>query len=298
MKTALVFPGQGSQAPGMASDLYEASQEAKDLFHQANEILGFEIHKIMFEGSAEELTQTSVTQPAIYLHSVILARLAKLEGDMMAGHSLGEFSALAAAGALSFEDGLKLVSIRANAMQKACDAAPSTMAAIIGMEDGAVEEICAGIADIVVPANYNSPGQIVISGSDAGIDQAIAAANEAGARMAKKLSVNGAFHSPMMEPARIELQAGIEAAIFSDAKVPVYQNVDAAPHTDKEEIKKNLVSQLTAPVRWTQSVQAMIADDAGKFIEVGNGRVLQGLIKRINRKLDISGVSNLPATNA
>lgn len=264
------------------------------MFEKANEILGFDITNIMFNGTADELKQTSVTQPAIYMHSVILAKVLGMEGAMAAGHSLGEFSALAVAGALSFEDGLKLVSIRANAMQKACDAQESTMAAIVGMEDPAVEEICSKIEDIVVPANYNSPGQLVISGSISGINSAVDAANEAGARMAKVLEVNGAFHSPLMEPARVELEEGINNASFSDARIPVYQNVTAKPETSADVIKANLVAQLTAPVRWTQTIQQMIADGATEFVEIGPGKVLQGLMRRIDRSAAASGVQSLP----
>lgn len=293
MKTALVFPGQGSQFTGMGQDLYEASPVAKGMFEQANEVLGFDIVKTMFEGSVEDLKQTSVTQPAIYIHSVVLAEVLGLEMDMVAGHSLGEFSALAAAGVLSFADGLALVSTRANAMQKACDAEPSTMAAIIGLDDAKVEEICAGISQIVVPANYNSPGQLVISGSNEGIDIAIEQCKEAGAKIAKKLTVNGAFHSPLMQPAAEELEAGIRNTSFATPKVPIYQNVTAQPETDPAAIQANLIAQLTAPVRWAQSVQAMIADGAENFTEVGPGRVLQGLIKRIHRKANISGKQSL-----
>lgn len=268
----------------MGQDLYQASAEAKAMFDAANGILGFDIVDTMFNGSAEDLTQTSVTQPAIYIHSVALAAVTEIEGEMVAGHSLGEFSALAAAGVLDYADGLKLVSIRANAMQKACDAAPSTMAAIIGLENDIVEQICAEIDDIVVPANYNSPGQIVISGSISGIDAAVAQAKAAGAKLAKILSVNGAFHSPLMQPAAQELEAGIRAAAFNVPRVPVYQNVTAVAETDPARIQDNLVAQLTAPVRWTQTVEQMITDGAERFVELGPGNVLQGLIKRINRK--------------
>lgn len=268
----------------MGQDLYQASAEAKAMFDAANGILGFDIVDTMFNGSAEDLTQTSVTQPAIYIHSVALAAVTEIEGEMVAGHSLGEFSALAATGVLDYADGLKLVSIRANAMQKACDAAPSTMAAIIGLENDIVEQICAEIDDIVVPANYNSPGQIVISGSISGIDAAVAQAKAAGAKLAKILSVNGAFHSPLMQPAAQELEAGIRAAAFNVPRVPVYQNVTAVAETDPARIQDNLVAQLTAPVRWTQTVEQMITDGAERFVELGPGNVLQGLIKRINRK--------------
>jgi [acyl-carrier-protein] S-malonyltransferase len=289
MKTALVFPGQGSQKPGMGQELYNSSPEAKAMFDQANEVLGFDIVKIMFEGTAEDLTQTSVTQPAVYIHSVALAKALGLSCDMVAGHSLGELSALAAAGVLSFEEGLKLVSIRANAMQKACDAAPSTMAAIIGLDNEVVEQLCADQAETVVPANYNSKGQIVISGSMAGVDAVVEACKEAGAKIAKRIPVNGAFHSPFMQPAAEELEAGIRAANFATPSVPVYQNVTAQAETDPARIQENLIAQLTAPVRWTQSVEAMIEAGAGSFVEIGPGKVLQGLVKRINRKLNISG---------
>lgn len=293
MKTALVFPGQGAQSPGMGQALYEASPVAKTLFDKAEAILGFDIVKIMFEGTAEDLMQTSVTQPAIYIHSVATAMAHGFQADMTAGHSLGEFSALAAAGVLSFEDGLKLVSIRANAMQKACDAAPSTMAAIVGLEDAQVEEICAGIEEIVVPANYNTIGQLVISGSEAGVELAIEQLKAAGAKIAKRLDVNGAFHSPFMQPAANELEAGILAAAFNDAKIPVYQNFTAQAATDKALIKANLIAQLTGPVRWTQTVGNMVADGCGKFIECGPGKVLQGLVKRIDRNLITEGYDSI-----
>lgn len=278
----------------MGKELYENSDLAKELFTKANDILGFDIQSIMFEGTEDDLRKTSVTQPAIYIHSVVAALVNGLdkEAAMVAGHSLGEFSALAVAGALSFEDGLRLVSIRANAMQKACDMAASTMAAIVGMEDEVVEQLCASIdGESVVPANYNTEGQLVISGSVAGIDQAIERATAQGARMAKKLEVNGAFHSPFMEPARLELAEGIENTPFNDARVPVYQNVTAAPATDKTVIKENLLKQLTAPVRWTQTMKAMIADGATEVVESGPGKVLQGLFKRIDRKFPSSGVN-------
>jgi len=290
---ALVFPGQGAQYPGMGKTLYETSDLAKTLFAQANEVLGFDIQEIMFEGTAEDLKRTSVTQPAIFIHSVVAAKVHHLiEGaQMVAGHSLGEFSALAAAGVLSFEDGLKLVSIRANAMQKACDQQESTMAAILGMEDALVEEVCASIKDeVVVPANYNTKGQLVISGSISGINQAVTLLKEKGARRALVLPVNGAFHSPLMESARVELAAGIEQASFANAQIPVYQNVTAAPHTNSVEIQENLLKQLTAPVRWTQTVIKMLEDGASSFIEVGPGKVLRGLIRKVNRKIPTSGV--------
>jgi [acyl-carrier-protein] S-malonyltransferase len=285
MKTALVFPGQGAQSPGMGKALYESSAAAKALFDQAPGILGFDIVKIMFEGTEDELKQTSVTQPAIFIHSVAAALAGGFEADMTAGHSLGEFSALVAAGVLSFEDGLRLVQIRANAMQKACDITPSTMAAIVGCDDATVEQVCAGIDEVVVPANYNTIGQLVISGSEAGVDLAIEQCKAAGAKIAKRLVVNGAFHSPFMQPAAEELEKGILAANFSDARIPVYQNYTAQPETDKERIKANLIAQLTGPVRWTQTVENMVKADCTKFIECGPGKVLAGLIKRIDRNL-------------
>jgi [acyl-carrier-protein] S-malonyltransferase len=282
---AYVFPGQGAQFVGMGKDLYDNSALAKELFEKANSILGFRITDMMFSGTDEDLKQTKVTQPAIFLHSVILAKTlgASFKPDMVAGHSLGEFSALVANNALSFEDGLVLVSKRAMAMQKACEAQPSTMAAILGLEDAVVEEVCKSISDVVVPANYNSPGQLVISGSIAGIDAAIAALTAKGAKRALKLPVGGAFHSPLMEPARKELAAAIQSTKFSNPICPVYQNVTAKPVSDPAAIQLNLVSQLTAPVKWTQTVQNMIADGAKEFIEVGPGKVLQGLIKKINK---------------
>lgn len=290
---AYVFPGQGAQFSGMGKNLYEESPLAHDLFEKANEILGFRITDIMFEGTAEDLRQTKVTQPAIFLHSVLLAKTmgADFKPEMVAGHSLGEFSALVAAGALSFEDGLKLVYQRALAMQKACEAQPSTMAAILGLPDETVEAVCDGITDeIVVPANYNCPGQVVISGTNEGIDQACLKLTEAGAKRALKLSVGGAFHSPVMEPARLELAAAIEKTPFSTPVCPIYQNVNAKPQTDPEVIKANLVSQLTSPVRWTQSVLAMIADGADSFTELGPGAVLQGLVKKINKEVATDGL--------
>lgn len=290
---AFVFPGQGAQYPGMGKDLYENSAEAKALFEQANDILGFDITKIMFEGDVEDLKQTKVTQPAIFLHSVLLAKTLKdFAPDMVAGHSLGEFSALVANGTLTFEDGLKLVSQRAMAMQKACEAEPSTMAAIVGLDDATVEEVCASIDDVVVPANYNCPGQLVISGSEAGIDKACALLTEKGAKRALKLVVGGAFHSPFMEPAREELAAAIEATTFNTPLCPVYQNVDAKPVSDPEVIKQNLIAQLTAPVKWTQIVQNMIADGATSFTEIGPGKVLQGLIMKVDRSVETSGVNS------
>ncbi|GAB5527138.1 MAG: ACP S-malonyltransferase [Roseivirga sp.] len=288
---AYVFPGQGAQFPGMAKDLYENSPKAKEMLKKANEILGFRITDIMFEGTKEELQQTKVTQPAIFLHSVVLAAITEdFAPDMVAGHSLGEFSALVANGVLSFEDGLKLVSQRALAMQKACEINPSTMAAVLGLEDAAVEELCAGIDEMVVPANYNCPGQLVISGSNKGIEIACEKAKEAGARRALPLPVGGAFHSPLMNPAKEELEKAIDATQFNAAKCPVYQNVTAAPSTDVEVIKENLKKQLTAPVRWTQSVQAMVADGATHFVECGPGKVLQGLVKKIHREAEVSKV--------
>lgn len=290
MKTAYVFPGQGAQFVGMGQDLYNSNEACKALFEQANDILGFRITDLMFSGTDEDLKQTNVTQPAIFLHSVILA---KALGDsfkpaMVAGHSLGEFSALVAAGALSFEDGLKLVAQRANAMQKACELEPSTMAAILGLEDEVVENICAQVDDVVVAANYNCPGQLVISGSIAGVDTACALLTEAGAKRALKLNVGGAFHSPLMEPARVELQAAIEATEIKAPICPIYQNVDAKPHTDPAEIKENLIAQLTGAVRWTQTVQHILADGAEAFVEVGPGNVLQGLVKKVDRKVPTS----------
>ncbi len=284
---AFVFPGQGAQFVGMGKDLYDQNASAKELFEQANEILGFRITDLMFEGEDEDLKQTRVTQPAIFLHSVILAStLDNFRPDMVAGHSLGEFSALVANKALSFEDGLRLVFKRAMAMQKACEIQSSTMAAIIGMEDSQVEEVCNEIDEIVVAANYNSPGQIVISGSLPGIDAAVEKLSALGAKRALKLAVGGAFHSPLMEPARVELEAAIKAAPFADPICPVYQNVNAQPSNKPESIKANLVAQLTSPVRWTQTVQQMIADGATSFTEVGPGKVLQGLIKKVDRGME------------
>lgn len=284
---AYVFPGQGAQFSGMGKDLYEQSEEAKKLFHQANEILGFKITEIMFEGTDEQLKQTNVTQPAIFLHSVILAKVLgdSFKPDMTAGHSLGEFSALVAAGAMKFEDGLKLVAARANAMQKACEAEPSTMAAVLGMEDTDVERICGEIDGIVVPANYNCPGQLVISGSVAAVEKACEALKEAGAKRALILPVGGAFHSPLMESARAELEAAIKATELTTPICPVYQNVVATGVTDPTEIKTNLVNQLTGAVKWTQIMQQMIADGASEFIEVGPGKVLQGLVKKVDRAM-------------
>ena len=284
---AYVFPGQGAQFVGMGKDLYDSSSLAKELFEKANEILGFRITDLMFAGTDEDLKQTKVTQPAIFLHSVILAKVLgnDFKPEMVAGHSLGEFSALVAAGALSFEDGLRLVSARAMAMQKACELQPSTMAAVLGLDDSKVEEICASVDEVVVAANYNCPGQLVISGSVKGVDMACEKLKEAGAKRALKLAVSGAFHSPLMEPARQELEAAINATPFNKPVCPIYQNVTAKPTSSPEEIKKNLVAQLTAPVRWTQTVQNMIADGATEFVELGPGSVLQGLIKKVNKDI-------------
>ncbi|MCC8176150.1 MAG: ACP S-malonyltransferase [Bacteroidales bacterium] len=288
---AYVFPGQGAQFVGMGKDLYDNNAEAREMFERANEILGFRITDLMFNGTDEDLRQTRVTQPAIFLHSVILAKTLgdEFQPDMTAGHSLGEFSALVAAGALSFDDGVRLVSARAQAMQKACELKPSTMAAVIALPDEKVEEICKGVDGVVVCANYNCPGQIVISGEVEAIDRACELLKEAGAKRALKLKVGGAFHSPLMEPARAELAEAIEATEIHAPKCPVYQNVDAKPHTDPAEIKANLVAQLTAPVRWTQSVKAMVADGADEFIELGPGKVLQGLVAKIDPSVATSG---------
>ncbi len=290
---AYVFPGQGAQYPGMGKDLYENSAEAKTLFEKANEILGFRITDIMFEGDVEDLKQTKVTQPAIFLHSVLLAMTIKdFTPDMVAGHSLGEFSALVANGTLTFEDGLRLVYARALAMQKACEIKPSTMAAIIGLDDDIVEEVCESVEDIVVPANYNCPGQLVISGSEPGIDKACQILSEKGAKRALKLVVGGAFHSPFMEPAREELAAAIEATEFNSPVCPVYQNVNAQAVFNPDDIKKNLIAQLTAPVKWTQIVQNMINDGATSFTEIGPGKVLQGLVKKVDREMETIGINS------
>ena len=285
---AYVFPGQGAQFSGMGADLYEKSAEAKDLFERANEILGFSITETMFSGSAEDLKQTKVTQPAVFLHSVILSKVlgADFKPDMVAGHSLGEFSALVANNTLEFEDALKLVSQRALAMQKACEITPSTMAAVLGLEDELVESVCAEIEGTVVAANYNCPGQLVISGEVAAVEKACEELKERGAKRALLLPVGGAFHSPLMEPARKELAAAIEATNFKNPSCPIYQNVSTTAVTDPVEIQKNLVFQLTAPVKWTQSVQNMIKDGATSFSEVGPGKVLQGLVKKVDRKME------------
>lgn len=290
---AYVFPGQGAQFTGMGKDLYDQSALAKEMFERANEILGFRITDIMFEGTADELKQTKVTQPAIFLHSVILAATLgdSFQPEMVAGHSLGEFSALVANKTLSFEDALRLVSQRALAMQKACEVAPSTMAAVLGLEDAIVEEVCASIDGVVVAANYNCPGQLVISGETSAVEKACEVLKERGAKRALLLPVGGAFHSPMMEPAREELAKAIENTTFSTPICPVYQNVTATAVSDPAEIKKNLIVQLTAPVRWTQSVQQMIADGAILFTEVGPGNVLQGLIKKIDREAQTASAS-------
>ncbi|MCK9413305.1 MAG: ACP S-malonyltransferase [Prolixibacteraceae bacterium] len=294
---AYVFPGQGAQFVGMGKDLYDNSPEAKALFEKANEILGFNITEIMFGGTDEELKQTKVTQPAIFLHSVLLAKTmgAAFHPDMVAGHSLGEFSALVAANALSFEDGLLLVSKRALAMQKACEVEPSTMAAILGVDDAVVEQVCAEIEEVVVPANYNCPGQLVISGSIEGVDKACVRLTELGAKRALRLNVGGAFHSPLMEPARTELAEAINSTVFRVPVCPVYQNVNASPVSDPAEIKANLIAQLTAPVRWTQTVVNMLANGADSFTEVGPGSALQGMIKKVDRAVQTRGISTFPA---
>ncbi len=290
---AYVFPGQGAQFEGMGKDIYETSPLAKELFEEANEVLGFRITDVMFEGTAEELKATKITQPAIFLHSIIKARMSgvNFKPDAVAGHSLGEFSALTAAGALSFKDGLKLVQQRALAMQKACEVVDSTMAAILGLDDEVVERICSEIEEVVVPANYNSPGQLVISGSVKGIEQAVVKLNEAGALRAIVLQVGGAFHSPLMEPAKKELQTALENTTFKNPVCPIYQNVNALPETNPELIKNNLIAQLTAPVRWTQTVKNMMADGYDSFVEVGgNGKVLKGLIMKVNRRTPIEAI--------
>ncbi|MEO2062741.1 MAG: ACP S-malonyltransferase [Christiangramia sp.] len=292
---AYVFPGQGAQFSGMGADLYDQSPEAKDLFNQANDILGFSITDIMFEGSAEDLKQTKVTQPAVFLHSVILSKVLgdQFQPDMVAGHSLGEFSALVANNTLNFEEGLKLVAQRAQAMQHACELEASTMAAVLGLEDELVEAVCAETEGVVVAANYNCPGQLVISGEVAAVERACENLKERGAKRAMLLPVGGAFHSPLMEPARKDLAAAIENTVFNDPICPVYQNVSTFAVSSPEEIKKNLIFQLTAPVKWTQSVQNMIKDGATSFVEVGPGKVLQGLVKKIDRSAETSSATIL-----
>lgn len=287
MKKAYVFPGQGSQFTGMGKDLYENSERAKALFDKANEILGFSITDIMFEGSAEELKQTKVTQPAVFLHSVILAEVLGVEPQAVAGHSLGEFSALVVAGALSFEDGLRLVAKRAMAMQKCCEAQPGAMAAILALEDEVVEQICDQTEGVVVAANYNCPGQLVISGASESVDAACEKLKAAGARRALRLPVGGAFHSPLMEAAREELEQAIAEVEFHTPKCPIYQNVDAKPQSDPEQIKQNLIAQLTAPVRWTQIMREMVADGVDSFVELGPGTVLQGMIKKLSAQVEV-----------
>jgi [acyl-carrier-protein] S-malonyltransferase len=290
---AYVFPGQGAQYVGMGKDLYDQFSEAKDLFKKADSILKFGITDLMFNGTDEDLKQTKVTQPAIFLHSVILAKMLgeDFKPDFVAGHSLGEFSALVAAGALSFEDGLTLVHKRAMAMQAACEAEPSTMAAIVGLDDEVVENVCSSIKDIVVPANYNCPGQLVISGSMSGIDKAVELLQEKGARRAMKLNVGGAFHSPLMEPARVELEKAIQETKFTSPRCPIYQNVNAQAVSNPDIIKSNLISQLTSPVKWTQTMKNMLADGMKEYVEVGPGKVLQGLLKKVDRKLLASSAS-------
>ncbi|MDN3579571.1 ACP S-malonyltransferase [Mucilaginibacter flavus] len=284
---AYIFPGQGAQFPGMGKDLYEQSDKARELFEKANEILGFRITDVMFDGTAEDLVQTNVTQPAIFLHSTILAAVLgdDFKPEMVAGHSLGEFSALVAAGALSFEDGLRLVAARANAMQKACEIQPSTMAAILGLDDFVVEDVCQQVSAVVVTANYNCPGQLVISGSIEGVDEACEKLLAAGAKRALKLKVGGAFHSPLMESARVELESAIVATEINAPVCPIYQNIDAKPYTDPASIKQNLIAQLTGAVRWTQTVKHMLEDGATSFTEVGPGNVLQGLVKKVDRAI-------------
>ena len=293
MKQAYVFPGQGAQFSGMGKELYQTSAEAKALFDKANEILGFNITEIMFEGTADELKQTKVTQPAVFLHSVILAKVLGITPYAVAGHSLGEFSALVVAGALSFEDGLRLVAKRAMAMQACCENQPGGMAAILNLEDSVVEQVCAEVDGVVVAANYNCPGQLVISGADEAVDAACVKLKEAGARRALRLPVGGAFHSPLMEPARAELEQAISEVEFHTPVCPIYQNVDAKPYTDPEQIKANLIAQLTAPVRWTQIAQAMVADGVEAFTELGPGSVLQGLIKKVDANVSVESKATL-----
>ncbi|MFI3258651.1 MAG: ACP S-malonyltransferase [Rikenellaceae bacterium] len=293
MKHAYVFPGQGAQSVGMGKELYEKSEEAKTLFERANEVLGFRITDIMFDGTPEQLKETKVTQPAVFLHSVIMAKALGVKPDAVAGHSLGEFSALVVAGVLSFEDGLTLVSKRAQAMQAACEAVSGTMAAVLALSDEAVEQICESTEGIVVAANYNCPGQLVISGEVEAVEAACVAAKEAGARRALKLPVGGAFHSPLMAPAREELAQAIAEAPFSEPSCPIYQNVDAQPYTDAAKIKENLIAQLTAPVRWTQIVKNMVADSVTTFTELGPGNVLQGLIKKVSADAEVDSQATL-----
>lgn len=293
MKNAYVFPGQGAQAVGMGKDLYDSNAEVRAMFERANELLGFRITDLMFAGTPDDLKQTKVTQPAVFLHSVAMATALGVEPEAVAGHSLGEFSALVVSGALSFEEGLMLVSKRAMAMQQACEAVKGTMAAVLGLSDEQVEAVCAATEGVVVAANYNCPGQLVISGEQGAVEEACAKAKEAGARRALPLPVGGAFHSPLMEPAREELAEAIAAADFRTPRCPIYQNVDAAPHTDPEEIKQNLIAQLTAPVRWTQIVRRMVEDGVIHFTELGPGTVLQGLIRKVSGEVEVESKSSL-----
>ena len=293
MKQAYVFPGQGSQFSGMGKELYENNKLAKSMFDKADEILGFPITKVMFEGSDEELKQTKVTQPAVFLHSVILAKVLGVKPDAVAGHSLGEFSALVASEALSFEDGLRLVAKRAMAMQKCCESQPGGMAAILGLDDATIEQVCEEIDGVVIAANYNCPGQLVISGANDAVDAACVKLKEAGARRALRLPVGGAFHSPLMEAARVELEQAISEVEFHTPVCPIYQNVDAKPQTDPEIIKANIIAQLTAPVRWTQIAQNMIADGCDNFVELGPGAVLQGMIKKVSSEVSVESKSNI-----